>query len=436
MSELDLVGIGVGPFNLSLSALLKKTPLISQFFEQKPSFSWHPGMMLNNAKLQIHYLKDLATCVDPSNPYTFLSYLVEKGRIYSFLNRKTSTISRQEYSNYLSWASNKLSNINWNEKVTGLKYCNKKFKIQTEKRLIEAKHISIGTGIKPYVPEKFIPLTGDTFFHNSEFKHRINHLDLEKKRIAVIGGGQSGAEIVDNLISQNNKPKEIIWASKRVNFQPLEDSCFSNELYTPFSVSDFYQLPTKARQKKITHQVLTSDGITQEFSDDLYNKIYDLKYVSSYDIAFNILPNRNFFEVKGFGSDKKEYIISLKNLDNDEIENYSVDIIILATGYRSFFPQCVQSFLQSITNDIDNFPLNFDYSLKWQHGNNNKIFLQNNAKHSHGVTDPNISIAAWRNSMIVNSVSNYKVYDSFMDDHILGKLSDELHKERTTILSA
>ena len=43
----DLIGIGIGPFNLGLAALLEKTPeLNAVFFEKKGEFNWHEGMLL------------------------------------------------------------------------------------------------------------------------------------------------------------------------------------------------------------------------------------------------------------------------------------------------------------------------------------------------------------------------------------------------------
>ncbi len=41
---LDLAGIGIGPFNLSLAAQLDGLPdMNARFFEQRPAFSWHPA---------------------------------------------------------------------------------------------------------------------------------------------------------------------------------------------------------------------------------------------------------------------------------------------------------------------------------------------------------------------------------------------------------
>lgn len=51
---LDLLGVGVGPFNLSLAALADGVPgLRTAFHEQRPAFRWHPGLLIEGATLQV-----------------------------------------------------------------------------------------------------------------------------------------------------------------------------------------------------------------------------------------------------------------------------------------------------------------------------------------------------------------------------------------------
>lgn len=66
---LDLAGIGAGPFNLSVAALLQQAPAISsRFFESRESVTWHPGMLLDDTHMQTMFLKDLVTPVSPRTP--------------------------------------------------------------------------------------------------------------------------------------------------------------------------------------------------------------------------------------------------------------------------------------------------------------------------------------------------------------------------------
>ena len=46
----DLVGVGIGPFNLSLAALCDGVPeLRTLFLDRRPAFSWHPGLLLEGS---------------------------------------------------------------------------------------------------------------------------------------------------------------------------------------------------------------------------------------------------------------------------------------------------------------------------------------------------------------------------------------------------
>ena len=61
----DLIGIGFGPSNVALAIALDEKrhggkPLDALFIERQPSFAWHPHMLLDQAHMQISFLKDLA----------------------------------------------------------------------------------------------------------------------------------------------------------------------------------------------------------------------------------------------------------------------------------------------------------------------------------------------------------------------------------------
>ena len=98
---LDAVGVGAGPFNLSLAALLAPTGLNARFFDRSPDFQWHPGLLFPEAILQVSYLKDLVTLVDPTSPYSFLAFLRAHKRLYRFINRTEIRVSRKEFNQYL-----------------------------------------------------------------------------------------------------------------------------------------------------------------------------------------------------------------------------------------------------------------------------------------------------------------------------------------------
>lgn len=96
---MDLVCVGLGPAALGIgvalqdacetsTAPLKYRPKVA-FIERQASFAWHQGMQLPGAKMQISFIKDLATQRNPRSRFTFLNYLWTKGRLKQYSNLST-----------------------------------------------------------------------------------------------------------------------------------------------------------------------------------------------------------------------------------------------------------------------------------------------------------------------------------------------------------
>src|SRR5689334_23033347 len=97
----SLIAIALVPFNLGLACLCAKLPhLTSLFLEQNPSFNWHPGMLLPDARMQVPFYADLVTVVDPTSPFTYLNFLKEKQRLFRFAIHENNFITRKEYNEY------------------------------------------------------------------------------------------------------------------------------------------------------------------------------------------------------------------------------------------------------------------------------------------------------------------------------------------------
>ena len=75
----DFVAIGLGPFNLGLACLAEPLPdLDGVFLEARGEFRWHPGMMLDDATLQVPFLADLVTLADPTSRFSYLAFLKDR----------------------------------------------------------------------------------------------------------------------------------------------------------------------------------------------------------------------------------------------------------------------------------------------------------------------------------------------------------------------
>jgi len=121
----DLIGVGFGPSNLALAVRLAERngtrPFAHCFVERQPEFGWHRGMLLDDCRMQISFLKDLVTMRDPKSRYTFINYLFERGRLNEFVNLKNFYPTRIEFHDYLSWVADTFDeHVHYSETVTAI----------------------------------------------------------------------------------------------------------------------------------------------------------------------------------------------------------------------------------------------------------------------------------------------------------------------------
>jgi lysine N6-hydroxylase len=407
---LDLAGIGVGPFNLSLAALLSPIPRCqARFFERRDGFIWHPGMMLPGTQMQTSYLKDLVTPVDPSNPYSFLSYLVKKGRFYRFVNAEYSRVRRIEFADYLRWVAQQLPNLSFGSGVDAVEFYRGGFKLTGDNLgNVYSRHLVVATGMKPNIPAWVERYVGEHCLHSHGYVG--SDFSVSGKRVAIIGGGQSGAEIfLDLMAGKRGMADEIIWISRRPNLDPLDETAFINEYFTPDYVRHFHRLPEQRKPPIVSSHKLTGDGVSPATLQVLSQYLYDSDFLSSNTPPYAILPHR---EVHLMGRDKSAYHLYMRNGFNNDDQSIVADKIILATGYHYQLPSCLGALADRLDLDEAGFPrLQEDYTIDWDGPAEHRIYMQNAGRNSHGVADAQLSLAAWRSAVIINSMLGETIYD-------------------------
>lgn len=405
---LDLAGIGVGPFNLSVAALLHGSELNASFYESKAQFCWHRGMMLPGAQLQTSYLKDLVTPVDPTNPHSFLAYLVAKRRFYPFLNASQGAVTRQEFADYLGWVAGRLDNLRFGTRVERVDFDQNHFVLQLGSETVHARHLSVAVGKRPLVPACARPLLSEHCFHAIDIGLRT--LDLRGKRVAVIGGGQTGAEIVLNALDGLwGAPASVSWLSRRPNFQPLDETPFTNEWFTPDYVDAFHALPLLRRSRIVAEQKLASDGISPQTLQALYQRFYRLVHLEGGGHRLRLRPHRELISLQRGAA----YTLGLQNGHDGAREQEQADLVILCTGFADHFPDCLASLRAELQLDEDGkLRLNSHFAAAWNGPRGNRLYVLNAGRHSHGIAEPQLSLMAWRSARIINDVLGRRRFDT------------------------
>jgi lysine N6-hydroxylase len=404
----NLIGIGAGPSHLSMAALLEKIPDVRcLFFEGQSNFNWHEGMMIRGAKLQVSFLKDLVTLVDPTSHYTFINYLHHQQRLYQYITADFKQTYRQEFNHYLQWVSEKLKTVRKNTKICEVQFKNAEFELITDTgEKLAAKNISIGIGQTSYTPDVAKKVLGVDVFHSSQYMHmQRNYMN---KDVLVLGSGQSGAEIFYSLIENDvSAPNKVYWVSRSPMFRPIDDSAFANELFTPAYSQFFYELPLEKRFSLLVEQHYTSDGISRHSAQNIFQRLYELRYLSKQTIKIKLKLN---CVITAIEKKRNRYAVILHDQVSERSEQFMVDKIILATGYSFSEPACIEPISHLLQRKNQHLMIDRDYSIHWQGEDSNKIFIVNGAKITHGIADPNLSLLAYRSARIINSLIGFDFY--------------------------
>ena len=403
---LDAVGVGAGPFNLSLAALLAPTSFNARFFDRSPDFQWHPGLLFPEAILQVSYLKDLVTLVDPTSQYSFLAFLRAHKRLYRFINRTEIRVSRKEFNQYLQWAAGRLPNVEFGAEVRGVALDQQSFSVQVDRRTIRTKNVVLGTGLVPNVPPWAGPHLGDVVFHSNDYL--LHPIDATGRVVAVVGGGQSGAEVVWHLLQDlAHLPAQLVWISHRANFLPLDESPFTNELFNPVYSDYFFGLTPEQRDTLLAEQKLASDGVSPVLLQRVYDRLYDLEFLEPAGRRVRLLPGN---EVVGMQHGSSGCDLNLRDRWGAS-RTVRADVIVLGTGYNYALPEAMQPLANQLSWDRDGFPVRADFSIEWDGPPDLRIYAQDAARHMRGIADPNLSLMAWRSAIIANSLLGRQVYD-------------------------
>ena len=432
-SSYECIGVGCGPSNLSLASLLYGSRQVrSIFFDKRSEFSWHKGMMLPNVGLQVSIFKDLVMLADPTSPFSFVSYLHKHGRLYQFLNARFPQVTRQEFGDYLKWAAHANENICFGERVLHVDFDGSQFVVQTPKREVFAKNVVVGIGIAPFVPDFARPLLdGETLFHIHDFATRPR--ELGGKRVVVVGGGQSGAEAVLELLRRegSNTPRQVRWLSRRDNFLPLDDSPFANEFFTPSHSEYFFDQTPEFREEFLKRNVLASDGVSEQTLRDIYQRIYVMRYVEHSTVSVHLLPNREVQEVR---RSDVEWDLVCRHPTGAAPEVCKADVIIWATGFQTAPMPFLQRLSGRLVYEQGEVRIDREFAAVWDGPRN--LFLLNAARLQRGLADPNLSLTAWRSQVVISRMAGQPLPKVLRDDPIVswGALADEVGNERRELL--
>jgi L-ornithine N5-oxygenase len=420
---LDLIGIGFGPANLAVALVMAEQAEAGTgprpkcaFLERRSTFAWHPGLMIEGARVQLSFMKDLVTLRNPRSRYTFLNYLKEKGRLDYFANLRNFSPTRVEFNDYYSWVAQDLERYaRYGREVVDVRagasdgpvrhVVVTTQDIQTKKvEEWRARNLVVATGGVPRTPPGVEITTSRRVFHAHHTLQRVPGAFPDRNapyRFVVVGSGQSAAEVFQYLY-ENYPRASVVAALRRFAYKPADDSHFVNEIFFPEMVDYLYSISAKKRQKVLEmHRDTNYSCVDLDLIKEIYEKIYQNRIVG--DTKVEIRP---FLELKAAIDREDCTVLQFRHRVSEEVVALEADGVVLATGYERAKTHPLLKGLEPhlLHDDEGCYQVQRDYQVKTQETFLPKVYIQGFSERTHGLSDTLLSVLPIRSMEIYESL--------------------------------
>jgi lysine N6-hydroxylase len=423
--EIDLIGVGVGPANLSLAALLTTArerghcSLSSIFLERNSAIFWHSLQMFPGTLMQTEFYRDLVTPIDPTSRFSFLSYLKSNARLEQFFCSSTIYPTRQEFEDYFNWAAAQIEDIVFGVTANSVDYDPnaKLFIVQADPGSTYAsKYIVLGYGAEPKSSVETQPksrVADVSTLLSFDFPDPL-------QRVLVVGGGQSAAECIDYLLDRYpDAGMHITWATSETAFRALDISNFSRETFSASYARAFAALPKLLREKIIQDDKSIANGISPATAQALYQRLYRLRNLPSPGTigpSVHVQANTEVLEIR---EDAKSASVSVRALPTGQTSVERYGCVILCTGLDDDSVLDSPMIGPQLKRRITKNKVTRGYAIAWDGPDDRMIFIQSQNKETHGLGDASFVTAPGRNASILNSITGQEIYRIDVDDRLV-----------------
>jgi len=408
--DVELLAIGAGPSNLALAVALEElAPQLARnslVIDRNQEICWQRGMLMPEVLSNTTFLKDLVTMRNPRSKFTFLNYLYSNGRLDQFVNLGSFVPYRHEIADYLKWTAESLSLVElrlgtncvdigpiW----TGGTLTGWETQLANGET-IRSRHLSIGVGRDARIPEVLRDIKPEHIIHSTEYRQRIDtaHKDLPY-RVAVIGGGQSAAELFCAVLSDLPECRPTM-VMRSVGLNYYETSKFNNELYFPSFIDEFHAARPEARQQILTEMRHTNyAGLAPDTIEWMYRQFYLDQLADR-----GRLQMIRMHDVTAARHDGDEIVLELTDWRDGATQELRADLILLGTGFSPEMPRMVRRIADSI--GLSEINIARDYRLIVDRPATAACYLHGVNEATHGISDSLLSVLAFRADDIIQDI--------------------------------
>ncbi len=367
------------------------------------------------------------TLADPASPWSFLSYLKSRDRLFPFYFAERFHIQRAEYDAYCRWVSENLPRLHFGHQVDAVRWNPERDVFEVDFTQLDTdgeaealgrtytKNVVLGIGSEPYIPEPLKPLVEAPtvpVLHAADYLAHRDRL-LTAEHVTVIGSGQTGAEIFLDLLRHRPAGREKIhWLGRTEAFAPMEYSKLGLEHFTPDHTRYFHALTEPVRDRLVAAQWQLHKGIGADTIAAIHDELYRRTLHGGWPEAV-LTPGVHVRTAGRVATTKVE--LHLEHTQQGTRSRLTTDAVVLATGYRDRPLDRVLAGLDPyLRRDnagrprIDEqFRLVLDPAIT---GTGSHVYVQNAELHTHGVGTPDLGLVAWRSATILNSLTGSAPY--------------------------
>ncbi len=404
----DFVAVGIGPFNLGLACLAEPLDLDGVFLESQEEFDWHPGMLLDDATLQVPFMADLVTMADPTSPFSFLNFLKDTGRLYSFYIRESFYPLRREYNDYCRWAADRLTSLRFGQHVERIEHEDGVYVVHTSRgETWRGRRLVVGVGTSPVVPDAATDLIDEErVLHTAQYMEHRDELG-RLGSVTVVGSGQSAAEVYADLLDGLDPDQSLNWVTRSPRFFPMEYTKLTLEMTSPEYTAYFQGLPGETRDDLLREQRGLYKGISSDLVDAIFDKLYEKRVSGGVDTTLVTCSELVRARVED-GAAGSSYVLDLHHRESGQDFALRTDAVVLATGYAAQVPEFLEPIRDRIRWD-EQGRLDASSSFAVDHAGS-EIFVQNAEEHTHGFVAPDLGMGAHRNSTVLAAMLGREVY--------------------------
>ncbi|MFF8385380.1 lysine N(6)-hydroxylase/L-ornithine N(5)-oxygenase family protein [Streptomyces kanasensis] len=421
----DLVGVGIGPGNLSLAALAHGFPggLDTVFFERAATFHSHPGRPVEGATARTPFLADLVTLADPTSPWTFLNYLRSRDRLLPFHAAGRLHMHRAEYDAYGRWVSDHLPGLHFRHQVDAVRWNPELDLFEVDHARLDpdgetevlgrayARNVALGVGSQPDVPEPLKPLVAAPtvpVLHSADYPAHREAL-LAAGHVTVVGSGQSGADVFLDLLRHRPPGREgMHWITRTDAFASAERSRLGLEHLTPDHARYFHELPEQARDALVPggrrHGAVARDTL-----DAIHDELYRRTVQGGRPDAV-LTPGVHVRTAGRLATTKVE--LHLEHVRQGSRTRLTTDAVVLATGYRDRPLRRLLAALDPyLRRDSRDRPrVDEHHRLVLDPSVTGSVYVVTSAAHTHGAGAADPGMTAWRSATVLNHLTGKEPY--------------------------